>query len=227
MTAQRINHLARRDRRNEILQIAVLTFAERGKHGARIEEIAESAGVNKALVYYYFDSKDALYREVILFILRQVFARCTALARQHLHQDAALTDSVRIWAEAHFDSFAENKEYAQVILHAISVEPDDVRWAMHRIRVEGENGVLTELPRLLARGVAEGKLRKIDPVQVFISFLGMNLIYFLGKPMGESVLDIRIDDEDIFLAQRKRSVLDLLMSGILLDPNFSEKSDNC
>jgi len=59
--------------REKILEAARFVFIERGREGARMQEIADRAGVNKAMLFYYFSSKDLLYREVLDSIFRPLF----------------------------------------------------------------------------------------------------------------------------------------------------------
>ncbi len=56
----------------KIISAAIEVFAVKGKHGARMEEIAEKANVNKALLYYYYTSKDLLFKEVLKNIIHTI-----------------------------------------------------------------------------------------------------------------------------------------------------------
>src|SRR5947207_13539820 len=85
--------------RAAILKAAVREFAQEGVAGARTDAIARSAGVNKALLYYYFEDKEALYRAV----LDQVFGGVRAAIHNALSQDLPPRDKLARYVCAHFD----------------------------------------------------------------------------------------------------------------------------
>ncbi len=98
---------SRRDReasRSAILKSALAEFAGHGLAGARMDAIAAAAGVNKALLYYYFRSKDELYAAV----LDEFFQRLQARIGRALESGASASERVLLYARAHFDSVAES-----------------------------------------------------------------------------------------------------------------------
>src|SRR5260370_17531085 len=104
MHAARTVRLGTRGRPEEsraaILKAAVREFAQEGVAGARTEAIARSAGVNKALLYYYFKDKEALYRAV----LDQVFGGVRAAIHNSLSQDLSPLENPASSLCAHFPS---------------------------------------------------------------------------------------------------------------------------
>src|SRR5712692_1056464 len=90
--------------RAAILKAAVREFALEGVAGARTEAIAHSAGVNKALLYYYFKDKEALYRAV----LEQVFGGVRAAIHNALSQELSPREKLASYVCAHFDYIASN-----------------------------------------------------------------------------------------------------------------------
>src|SRR5258705_3863248 len=103
MHAARTIRLGTRGRPEEsraaILKAAVREFAEEGVAGARTEAIARSAGVNKALLYYYFKDKEALYRAV----LEQVFGGVRAAIHDAVSQPLSPREKLSRYVCAHFD----------------------------------------------------------------------------------------------------------------------------
>src|SRR5262250_2452604 len=85
--------------RAAILQAAVREFAREGVAGARTDAIARAAGVNKALLYYYFEDKEALYRAV----LDEVFSGLRGAIHAALAQDLSPRDRLIAYLHAHFD----------------------------------------------------------------------------------------------------------------------------
>src|SRR5579864_9823469 len=90
--------------RTAILQAAVREFAQEGVAGARTDAIARSAKVNKALLYYYFKDKEALYGAV----LDQVFGGLVACVGEVLSRDLPPREKIIAYAGAHFDYVASH-----------------------------------------------------------------------------------------------------------------------
>jgi TetR/AcrR family transcriptional regulator len=201
--------------RERIITAAIEVFAEKGKHGARMEEIGTRAQVNKAMVYYYYSSKKNLFREVVVSILRQIFGCVHDTLGQVAAGSADPVEQLRAAVSAHFDAIAHNPNLARVFFEAIADDPDDVRHAFQVIRQESDVYLPEKLLAIFDEGVRQGVFRSVDPKQILISIMGMNLAYFVGAPIARAVLDLPIRDERTFHEERKRSILDLLLRGIV------------
>jgi hypothetical protein len=65
------------------------------------------------------------------------------------------------------------------------------------------------------KGIEKGTFRPIDPKQIMISIIGMNMIYFSAKPIAQVLLEVDVKDEKKFLEERQNSIIDLLLYGIM------------
>src|SRR3954447_19533967 len=97
--------------RSAILKAAVHEFASEGVAGARTDAIARAAGVNKALLYYYFKDKEALYDAV----LDQVFSGVREVIRGALSQQLPPRERLKAYVRAHFDYIAANPQYHRIV----------------------------------------------------------------------------------------------------------------
>src|ERR1700742_4715797 len=98
--------------RSAILQAALVEFASEGLAGARMDAIAEAAGVNKALLYYYFQDKDDLYGA----ILDSFFARLLERIMEVCDRPGTAGERFLSYVRAHFDSIAESPYYAHIFM---------------------------------------------------------------------------------------------------------------
>ena len=149
--------------RRAIVDAAIAEFAEKGLAGARVDEIAARTATTKAMIYYYFGSKQALWVAAIEEAYGAIRDAEAALDLDALPAAEALTRLV----EATFDVHAAHPEYVRLI----SVEN------IHRARhVPGSDAiarrnaaVIQTVSRLLARGVAEGAFRDgVDPLRLHL-----------------------------------------------------------
>jgi TetR/AcrR family transcriptional regulator len=169
--------------RARILDAAVRQFSANGLAGARTEQIAEEAGVNKALIYYYFSGKEALYKAALESVAQGVLAANMAV----LEADASAGEKFLQSALNHFDRVHTNRGFQSLL------QQEMVR--LHR----GEANALTQLVEtvfrplmlkmgeVIAEGIASGELIAVDPAQIRYAAMGANVFYFLSAPMMKMI----------------------------------------
>jgi AcrR family transcriptional regulator len=156
----------------EILAAAMTEFAERGLGGARIDGIAERAGVNKRLIYYYFGNKEGLF----LAVLEQTYADIRE-AERALHLEAAdPAEAVRSLVAFTWNHYLAHPEFLTLL------NSENLHRARHlqqsqRIR-EMNSPLIQTLADVLERGRRSGLFRGgVDPVQLYISIAGLAYFY--------------------------------------------------
>jgi AcrR family transcriptional regulator len=155
-----------------ILDAARDEFAEHGLGGARMERIAERAGVNKRLIYYYFEDKDRLF----LAVLEATYLDIRE-AEKTLHlTDLPPADAVRRLTEFTWNYYLAHPEFLTLL------NSENLHRARHlgqSDRVREMNSPLIEtLGGILERGRTEGTFRGgIDPMQLYISIAGLAYFY--------------------------------------------------
>jgi TetR/AcrR family transcriptional regulator len=165
--------------RARILEAAIRQFSMNGLAGARTEQIAEEAGVNKALLYYYFKGKEALYAAALELVAEGV--RVTSLAV--LEGPGSAGERFLMSALNHFDRIHTNRGFQSLMQQEMM--------RLHR----GEANALTPLVETVFRplmqrmcevldeGMAAGELIAVDPAQIRYAALGANVFYFLSAPL--------------------------------------------
>lgn len=194
------------DSRARILNAALGEFAKLGVAGARVDRIAALAGVNKALIYYYYSSKQRLYEETLTHHMRE------ALAGVRLRLDEAhnLEEALTAVADRYREVFLHRPEIPRLLLRELA-DPESkliARWA-ERIT---ESGVPAIMRKRLEAGQAAGEIRDVDPRQAFISFIIMQIGYYLMAPLMDRVMQIA--DREEFVIQRRDAVIDLFLNGV-------------
>ncbi len=190
-----------------ILDAARDEFAEFGLDGARVDRIAERSGVNKAMIYYHFGSKEKLYQAVIDEHFGQIAA--FAAAQEFDAADpAAVIEKVAAYMNA---LFAERRSFGPIFLREVAAGGDRLKDSLTRII--RESGVTARFKSLLALGQASGQFREIDIKHAIVSFLGMNIFYQLMAPVINRVWEI--DDEEKFRSERPQAAADLFLHGLI------------
>jgi AcrR family transcriptional regulator len=201
--------------REKIISAAIEVFSEKGEHGARMEEIAARAKINKAMLYYFFNSKGNLYKEVLAFVVKKIFKQIQD-GLQTLGIDTLEPgEGVKAVVQKHFEVYRENIQETIVLMEGFVHSPENVKKAMENLQSEGCVMKPGRMMEFFENGVAKHVFRPIDTRQVFISIMGMNLIYYMARPIAQMVLGLDVKDEQQFLQDRQASIVDVLLNGIL------------
>ena len=198
--------------RARILDAAIGEFSENGLAGARTEQIAEAAGVNKALLYYYFKGKDALYAAALEVVADRVVASSMAVLRSKRSAGDRLVQFVL----NHFDRIHSQRAFQSLMQQELM-----------RLR-EGEKNALTPLvdkvfrpmmdrvTELLLEGMRTKELIRVDEWQMMYAALGANVFYFLSGP----VIGM-LTGKDLFerkaLEARRKAAIEYLGQTVFLD----------
>src|SRR6266853_4801961 len=221
MHAARTVRLGTRGRPEEscaaILKAAVREFAQEGVAGARTDAIARSAGVNKALLYYYFEDKEALYRAV----LDQVFGGVRAAIHNALSQDQPPREKLESYVCAHFNYIASNPLYPRIVqAEFLRAGRDPSR--LERIAKHYFRPVFLELSGLLKAGAQSGEFRQVDPIHFIPSMIAVIVFYFNTAP----IMKLMTGSDPMSparLAERRAAVLDFISAALFVPEKVAAK----
>ncbi len=198
--------------RNAILKAALAEFAQEGLSGARMDAIAEGAGVNKALLYYYFHDKDALYGEV----LDGFFSRLVERIMVALDCQAPVGERFLLYVRTHFDAIAESPHYARIFQGEMTSAGRGGSPHLERMFAAYIQPIAMRLLAVLREGITAGEFRRVDPIQFAPSAVGSIVHYFVTAPLMR-----RFRPDDPFspkaLQQRRAAVLDFAAAALFAD----------
>jgi TetR/AcrR family transcriptional regulator len=203
--------LQRRDpaaTRMKLLTAARREFAQNGLAGARVDEIAARAGVNKQLVYHYFGDKDALYLDVLEWVYEEIRTQERKLNLEGLPPERAIKKLI----ESSFDHLAAHPDFI-VLLN------DENRGGAGHVRnsrkLEAMHSPLVSMvSNILADGVRSGVFRKgIDAVHLYISIAGLSYFFFSNTPTLSAIFGKDLSSPAARRA-RRRHVVDLVMQSL-------------
>lgn len=203
--------------RAAILQAAVREFAREGVAGARTDAIARSAGVNKALLYYYFKDKEALYQAV----LDEVFSGVRVAIENALAQPLPPRERLKAYVCAHFDYIASNQLYPRIV-HAEFLRASRDSSRLQRIAKEYFRPIFSRVAELLAEGVQSGDFRPVNPMHFIPSMVSVIVFYFTTAApiikimMGEDPMSTKR------IAERRAAVLDFITAALFVPGDSGE-----
>ena len=194
--------------RESILASATEEFSRYGFGGARVDRIAERAGANKRMLYYYFGSKDSLFLAALEASYANIRNAERSLALEHLAPKAALARLV----EFTWTYYLEHPEFLALLNSETLHEGRHVRRSS-RVR-EMHTPLVETLRTVLRRGELEGVFRPgVDPVQLYISIAGEGYFYLSNRHTLS-----RIFDRDLMtpraLGARARHMTEMIVNAV-------------
>jgi AcrR family transcriptional regulator len=185
-----------------ILAAAAREFAERGFAGARVDRIARRARVNKAMLYYHFTSKQALYRTLLRRMFTLAAERLQAIAS--LDRPPAEKVDLAIAGVAAF--IQEHTIFPAIMLREVA----EGGAHLDRETLKALAAVPAAVAGIVQEGVVSGAFRAVDPVFAYFSMLAPILFYLAGAPIRKElshlhVLDMRALSTAAFVQQLQES----------------------
>ena len=194
------------DTEQRILDAARAVFVRRGTAGARMQEIAQEAGVNQALLHYYFRSKDRLAEAVF----RQVAGRILPAVFEILGSDATIEEKIERFVTLYVDTLRASPFLPGYILSELHHHPERARQlftaAAGSDPARFTTPILRKLGAQIDARVREGTLRPITPEQFAINIISLCIFPFAARPLFQVAFGL--DDEAYarFLDRRKRDL---------------------
>ena len=195
----------------QILRAAMAEFADLGLGGARIDGIAERAGVNKRLIYYYFSSKDELF----LAVLEQTYADIRDAERELHLLEIEPVQALRRLVAFTWEHYLAHPEFLTLL------NSENLHRARHlkqsaRVR-EMNSPLIQTLGEVLERGRRGGLFRGgVDPLQLYISIAGLAYFYLSNKHTLSAIFGRDLMSTKA-LNQRLSHITEVVMGYVLVD----------
>jgi TetR/AcrR family transcriptional regulator len=197
-----------------ILSAAMDVFVERGWNGARMQDIADRAGINKALLHYYFRTKEKLYDRIIETVFSSFFMQ----VEQAFDDDDSFDRVLRRFIDAVIDIIAADPRLPMFILHELSQGGKNVKAILSSIIGQYRLTLPQRMFALIERELEAGTIRPVDPGQFMITLLGACIYFFIAEPVVQPILmlsqPLASYDRRQLIAGRKESIFDVLYYGL-------------
>jgi len=189
-----------------ILHAAKQVFLKKGMAGARMQEIANEAGINKSLLHYYYRSKDKLFLAVFRLAIRDFIPEIKSI----IFSGTLITEKIERFVEEYMNVLLNNPFVPLFILQEIQREPDRL------LNIFLEEGIHPQLVlEQFEKAVQNEEIRAIDPKHLLINILSLCIFPFAARPMMQRML-FENDSEAYkeFLNERKKIVSEFVKNAI-------------
>ena len=201
------------DTEQRILQAARSVFMRRGTSGARMQEIAAEAGVNQALLHYYFRSKQRLAEAVFL----EAAGQLVPLVVRLLSSDASIETKIEQFVHLYIDTIRAHPFLPGYILAEIHQHPERVKAVQERVGAQPAalvQALLGTLRTQLDERAAAGTMRPIAPEQFVVNLLALAVFPFAARPILEVALELDADAFGRFLDRRRKELPGFILNAL-------------
>lgn len=196
--------------KTRILDTAACLFGERGKSAVSTTEIARVANVNKAMIFYYFGSKDELYRAAFM---KWVGDLMQTIGERLSGVEPGLP-MIEAFVRAHTGYLLERPGLVRLIIREL-LASDSVFPTLFAETIN-PHGIREKIIGSLEIAREKGEIRDVDPLHTAVNIISMDVFVFLGKPIVK-LINPEVDIEK-FVEERVHHILDLLMNGLRKKP---------
>jgi len=190
----------------KILVAARKAFIAKGMAGARMQDIADEAGINKALLHYYFRSKEKLFETIFKELSSQFLPRVNAL----FESDLPLFEKIEGFCSEYISRMIENPFIPLFIVNEMNKQPE----IFLRKMWSGKKPIVGKLIQQIEAEVRKGKIKKIHPAQLLLNMVSLCIFPFIGKPLCQMVMSINDSNYNQLMEERKKFVPRFIIESI-------------
>lgn len=189
-----------------ILDAARIVFIRKGFSGARMQEIAEEAGINKALLHYYFRSKDRLFEAVFQETMQNMMKSIIWM----LNDDLPFEIKIKQVVNMYIDTIWENPFLPGFIIQELSQNPDKLVSIFKKVNPDS-----SLFFQQIHNEAEAGHIRKTDARHLFVNIIALSIYPIMAQPILKTVL-FNNDDEKFrkFINERKTEVADFILNSL-------------
>lgn len=195
-----------KDTEQQILEAARKIFQNQGFAGARMQEIADAAGINKSMLHYYFRSKDKLFQK----IFQEGVQRFFPILQRVLSSDQALEVKITSLIEQYMDFLKENRPLPHFVINEMHQHPE----RFHEFMQEKGVRIPAAFEEQVRKAGQEGRIHPIQPAQLLVNIIAVCVFPFLAQNMVMAVTKMNHEQFEEFLDQRRKELPTFILNAI-------------
>ena len=190
---------------NQILIAAREVFIVKGFDGTRMQEIADHAGINKALLHYYFRSKEKLFEAVF----SEVAANLFPAMRQLLEAELGIKEKLTFFVKIYLKALQENPFIPSFVINTLNSNPESFLKYIKKARIK---------PLLLQKQIddeaSRGMIRMVKAEHLIVNIIAMCIFPFVARPIIQNIFEMNNEEYQIYLSARETEIIDFVLKSI-------------
>lgn len=190
----------------KILDAANSVFQEKGLYGARMQEIADKAGINKALLHYYYRSKEKLFETVF----RAAVSLMAPKIRHIITSDEHLFDKIRRFTDEYITFLSNHSFLPAFVINELNKNPKLIQDVFMKEIGDSFEVLKSDVQCY----IDNGEIKKVEVEQVLINMISMSLFPVVAKPLLKTLFNKSEEEYHQLLNARKKLVADMIIDSI-------------
>ncbi|WP_437395438.1 TetR/AcrR family transcriptional regulator [Flagellimonas lutimaris] len=190
----------------QILKAAKSIFQTKGMDGARMQEIADKAGINKAMLHYYYRSKQLLFEAVF----KNAFSLLAPQLNAILNDDSSIEEKVKKFTSNYISFISKHPYLPNFIIQELNRNPNFVL----SLKENKNFPNIEKFKKQVDEEVSKGILKPISAEQLFINIVALNIFPFVAKPLIMAFTNINDSAYKQLLEERKTEVANFIVNSI-------------
>jgi len=195
----------------EILEIVQKHIVGKSFAAARMQEIADEAGINKAMLHYYFRSKDKLYHEIIKQTLNFMIPRLV----KAIEYEGNFWEKIERLINTYIDTLTEHPDIPFFVMSELAQKRE--RFVEELKNKSAHFPSAQKFMLEMMNEMAQGNIKEFPPIQLFLNIVGMTVFPFMTNPIFQIIFEVSENDFDQLMMQRKKIILDFVKSALKTD----------
>ena len=190
----------------KILDAAKNVFQSKGMDGARMQEIADKAGINKAMLHYYYRSKQLLFEAVF----ENAFSLLAPQLNAVLNDDSSIEDKIKNFTSNYITFIIKHPYLPNFIIQELNRNPEFI------LKMKGNKDFpnLEKFKIQVDNDVEKGLIKPISAEQLFINILALNIFPFVAKPLIMAFTNSNDKSYNQIMEDRKTEVTNFIINSI-------------
>ena len=190
-----------------ILDAAKKVFVRKGMAGARMQDIADEAGINKALLHYYFRNKEKLFEMIFMEAAAKLFPRINAI----FEAEQPLFEKIEDFCEQYISVIIENPYLPLFVLNEINRDPE---YFLQKVWSGKTKPDPSKFLNQIEQEIKKGTIKRISPLHLLVNLISMAIFPFVSKPMLQKNLGLDELQFRTVMEQRKKEIPRFIIDAI-------------
>ncbi|HUH50752.1 MAG TPA: TetR/AcrR family transcriptional regulator [Flavobacterium sp.] len=190
----------------EILNAAKEIFQQKGMDGTRMQEIADKAKINKALLHYYYRSKQLLFEAVF----KSAFGLLAPQLNKVLNDNTDLFEKITNFTESYISFVIKHPYLPNFVIQELNRNPEFIQ----KLRAEKHFPTIDTFRTQVAEAIQQGRIRPIEAEQLLINIISLNIFPFIGEPLLKALINADKATYKKILHDRKTETANFIINAI-------------
>lgn len=190
---------------SQILKAAREVFITKGLEGARMQEIADKAGINKALLHYHFTSKEKLFDAIFSEVAGNLFPAM----KQVMVAELGIREKITFLVKIYLKGIGENPFIPAFVLNTLNTDPDRFIQYIRKAEINP-----MRLQKQIDEEASRGLIRHIKAEHLMVNIIAMCIFPFVARPIIQNMFGYSQEEYSLYLEAREKEIVDFVLKSL-------------